>query len=174
MRMAQGLNVDLTVGMALSRTEKTVAAQKLVVKLQKDYPNNTVVKTFWLPTIRAAVELKNSNPTKAIEYLELTQPYELNPYQNLYPAYVRGQARLMMHDGAAAATEFQKLIHYRGVVQNDPVGALAHLQLGRAYAVQGDSTKAKAAYQEFLTLWKDADPDIPVLKQAKVEYAKLQ
>jgi tetratricopeptide (TPR) repeat protein len=89
-------------------------------------------------------------------------------------SYLRGQAYLLAHNGAAAAAEFQKLLHYRSLVRNELTGALAHLQLGRAYALMGDTTKAKMAYQDFLTLWKDADPNIPILKQAKAEYAKLQ
>ena len=92
----------------------------------------------------------------------------------LYPVYVRGEVYLALHQGAEAATEFQKILVHRGIVVSDPIGALAHLQLGRAFALSGDKIKAKAAYQDFLTLWKDADPDIPILKQAKAEYAKLQ
>jgi hypothetical protein len=92
----------------------------------------------------------------------------------LYPAYVRGQAQLMAHNGAAAASEFQKVLDHRGIVVNFVTGSLAHLQIGRAYAMQGDTAKAKVAYKDFLTLWKDADSDIPILKQAKAEYAKLQ
>jgi len=94
-------------------------------------------------------------------------------YGNLYPIYLRGEACLGSHMGKEAAAEFTKILGHRGVVVNLPIGGLAHLQLGRAYAMQGDATKAKAAYQDFLTLWKDADPDIPILKQAKAEYAKL-
>jgi hypothetical protein len=111
--------------------------------------------------------------------LEAAAPYELGaPPQlqvgTLYPAYIRGQAQLMAHNGSAAAAEFQKLLDHRGVVLNFVTGALAHLQLARAYALSGDTTKAKAAYQDFFALWKDADPDIPILKEAKVEHAKLQ
>lgn len=103
-------------------------------------------------------------------------PYELGSTINssLYPVYVRGEAYLAAHQGNEAAVEFQKILDHRGIVINEPIGAVAHLQIGRAYAMQGDTTKAKAAYQAFLTLWKDADPDIPILKQAKAEYAKLQ
>ena len=90
------------------------------------------------------------------------------------PVYIRGQAYLSVHLGREAVTEFQKILDHRGIVLNEPIGALAHLQLGRAYAMEGDTAKAKAAYQDFLALWKGADPDIPILKQAKVEYAKLQ
>ena len=92
----------------------------------------------------------------------------------LYPVYMRGQAYLAAHKGVEAAAEFQKILDHRGIVVSDPIGALAHVQLGRAFALSGDTTRAKAAYQDFLTLWKDADPDIPILKQAQAEYAKLQ
>jgi hypothetical protein len=92
----------------------------------------------------------------------------------LYPVYLRGQAYLLGHQGKEAAVEFQRIIDHRGIVLNFPLGALAHLQLGRAYGLQGETAKARGAYQDFLTLWKDADPDIPILKQAKAEYAKLQ
>ena len=101
-------------------------------------------------------------------------PYELGIMDTLYPAYVRGEAYLAARQGREAAIEFQKILDHRGIVLIDPIGALAHLQLGRAYALSGDQTKAKTAYQDFLTLWKDADPDIPILKEAKTEYAKLQ
>ena len=95
-------------------------------------------------------------------------------WPNLYPVYVRGEAYLAAHQGREAAAEFQKILDHRGIVLNEPIGPLAHLQLGRAYAMQGDMTKARAAYNDFLTLWKNADPDTPILKQAKAEYAKLQ
>jgi ATP/maltotriose-dependent transcriptional regulator MalT len=92
----------------------------------------------------------------------------------MYPVYVRGQAQLIAHDGAAAATEFQKFLDHRGITMNCPLGALAHLGMARAYALSGDTAKAKAAYNDFFALWKDADPDIPILQQAKAEYAKLK
>ena len=95
-------------------------------------------------------------------------------YGELYPVYVRGEAYLAAHQGAEAAAEFQKILDHRGIVANDPIGALAHLQLGRALVLAGDKAKAKTAYQDFLTLWKDADPDIPILRQAKAEYSRLQ
>jgi hypothetical protein len=128
--------------------------------------------------------LNHSQPPKALELLQTTVPYELGSPNNsgsefllgsgsLYPVYVRGLAYLAAHQGAAAAGEFQKILDHRGIVLSDPIGALAHLQLGRAYALAGDKTKAKSAYQDFLTLWKDADPDIPILKQAQAEFANL-
>ncbi|MFZ2084187.1 MAG: hypothetical protein WAU92_06815, partial [Candidatus Sulfotelmatobacter sp.] len=116
---------------------------------------------------------------QSLVYLEAAGPYELGePPQfqmgTLYPAYIRGQAQLMAHNGAAAAAEFQKFLDHRGIVVNYPLGALAHLDLARAYVLSGDAAKAKTAYQDFLTLWKGADPDIPIFKEAKAEYAKLQ
>jgi predicted Zn-dependent protease len=123
----------------------------------------------------------HSSPQQAIHELEIATPYELGlpaigfyNWPNLYPIYVRGEAYIAAHQGREAAAEFQKIIDHRGIVVNEPIGALAHLQLGRAYALQGDTVKARAAYQDFLTLWKGADPDIPILKQAKAEHAKLQ
>jgi hypothetical protein len=134
---------------------------------------------YWMPTIRAAAELNAHNPTQAIIDLEAAAPYELGqPPQlqlgTLYPVYVRGQAQLIAHNGQAAANEFQKILDHRGVVLNYPLGALAHLGLARAHALSGDTAKARTAYQGFLALWKDADPDIPILKEAKAEYATLQ
>jgi tetratricopeptide (TPR) repeat protein len=138
-----------------------------------------------VPTIRALVVLNHSQPSKAIELLQTAISYEngtpieggsefLLGAGTLDSVYVRGLAYLAAHQGAEAAGEFQKILDHRGIVLSDPIGALAHLQLGRAYALSGDKSKAKSAYQDFLTLWKDADPDIPALKQAKAEYAKLQ
>jgi eukaryotic-like serine/threonine-protein kinase len=124
--------------------------------------------------------LSRNDPSKAIELLQAAVPYELGqPFPgdvtvNMYPVYVRGQAYLATHEGSKATIEFQKILDHRGVVLNSPIGALAHVQIGRAYAMQGDTGNAKTAYQDFLTLWKDADPNIPILKEAKAEYAKLQ
>ena len=106
--------------------------------------------------------------------LEAIAPYELFDGGRLFPAYLRGETYLLKHDGRTAVAEFQKILDHEGIVSNFVLGALAHLQLGRAYAMAGDTAKAKGGYQDFLTLWKDADPDIPILKQAKAEYAKLQ
>ena len=130
-----------------------------------------------MPTIRAASEVGKDNPAQAVVDLEPTVPYDLatpGPINSLYPPYLRGVAYLAAHNGTAAAAEFQKLYDHPGIVGNVPVGALARLEMGRAYMLSGNVSKAKAAYQEFFSLWKDADPDIPVLKQAKGEYAKLQ
>jgi hypothetical protein len=137
-----------------------------------------MLKLYWLPTINAAIELDKDNSSQALLDLEAAAPYELGgagtDINYIYPANVRGQAYLQAHNGAAAAAEFQKLLDHRGIVGNFVTGPLAHLEMGRAYAMARDSAKAKAAYQEFFTIWKDADPDIPILKQAKAEYAKLE
>jgi hypothetical protein len=136
-------------------------------------------KFNYLPTIHAQVALIRKDHLKAVEVLQLTASYELGTPTDrvspaLYPVYVRGQAYLAAHQGSESASEFQKILDHRGIVLSEPIGTLAHLQIGRAHAMQGDTAKAKAAYQAFLTLWKDADPDIPILKEAKAEYTKLQ
>jgi eukaryotic-like serine/threonine-protein kinase len=137
------------------------------------------LNSYWLPTIRAAIDIERGSPGRAVELLQAASPYELGsapplPQGTIYPAYVRGEAYLLAHDGAAAAAEFRKLLDHQGIVQNFPTGALVALQLGRAYALSGDGAKARTAYQDFLVLWKDADPDIPILIAAKSESTKLK
>jgi serine/threonine protein kinase len=155
-------------------------AQSLADDLTKRFPQNTVVQSVWLPTIRAQIETGRKNPARSIELLQAVAPYELGMLSGsatnscLYPVYVRTEAYLSAHQGQLAAAEFQKILDHRGLLWNCATGALAHLGLARAYALQGDTAKARAAYQDFLALWKDADPDIPILKQAKAEDAKLQ
>ena len=129
-----------------------------------------------MPTAQAQVALNREDSRKAIEVLKAAAPYELGDVSlaRLFPVYVRGEAYLAAHQGSEAAAEFQKILDHPGVVVNEPIGALAHLQIGRAYALQGDTAKARAAYQDFLTLWKEADSELPVLIAAKAEYAKLQ
>ncbi|MGA2859287.1 MAG: protein kinase [Candidatus Sulfotelmatobacter sp.] len=174
-----GRDVKVVAALTLARTGDAPRAKALVGALEKNYPLNTVLKLYWLPSINAAVALSTGNSSQATVDLETAAPYDLAsppPLQmgTLYPAYLRGQAYLLGHNGSAAAAEFQKLLDHRGIVVNFVTGTLAHLQIGRAYAMAGDTAKAKDAYKDFLTLWKDADPDIPILKQAKAEYAKLQ
>jgi eukaryotic-like serine/threonine-protein kinase len=157
-------------------------ARTLVEDLERRFPEDTSVKFSYVPTVRAVLALNLGEPSKAVELLQVAAPYELGVPRSsmqaffgaLYPIYVRGQAFLAAGRGNEAAAEFQKVIDHRGVVVSDPIGALAHLQLGRAYALTGDKDKARTAYGNLLALWKEADPDIPVLKQAKAEYAKLQ
>jgi len=138
------------------------------------------VQFNYLPSIRGKLALNKGNAFDAIKDLESAVPYELGVSRAgdfvgnmMFPVFVRGEAYLAARQGSEAAAAFQKILDHRGLVLNQPIGALAHLGLGRAYALQGDTVKARAAYQDFLTLWKDADPDIPVLQQAKAEYAKL-
>jgi tetratricopeptide (TPR) repeat protein len=165
--------------LALARAGDIAEAEKLAAELDKTSPLDTLVQQYWLPSIRAAVALQRNDPKRAIELLKVAGATELSADRLtdisvfLIPVYLRGEAYLILHDGTAAAVEFQKFIDHRGLVANSPWGALARLGLARAYATQGDTAKARTAYQEFLTLWKDADPDVPILKQAKAEYAKL-
>ena len=164
--------------MALASAGDVSRAQLLANGLNKQYPSDTLLQRRALPTIRASIELARKNPAGALSYLQSVS-YELGawwpgPFANLYPAYVRGQTYLVLRKGKEAAAEFQKILDHRSIVLNSPMGALAELGLGRAYVLQGDTAKARKAYQDFFALWKDADPDIPILKQAKAEYAKLQ
>ena len=178
MKLAPNRDVRAIAALALARAGDTAGAEKLAAELDKTFPLDTLVQRYWLPTIRAGVALERKDPNRAIELLKVASTIELSAPMNLTillcPAYLRGQAYLMLHDGNPAAAEFQKFIEHRGLVVNFPWGALARLGLARAYAMQGDAVKARAAYQDFLTLWKDADPDIPILKEAKAEYAKLK
>ena len=173
-------DVRVVVALALARAGDSDRAQKTADQLQKQRPLNEMINAYWLPTIRAAVEINRNNPSKAVQILEAAAPYELGtPVPQLefggmlYPVYLRGQAYLLLHQGSAAATEFQKFVDHRSLMISSPLGALARLGLARAYILQGDTAKARAAYQDFLNLWKDADADIPILKQAKREYARL-
>jgi tetratricopeptide (TPR) repeat protein len=171
-------DVRVVAALVLARAGDTAGAEKLAAELDKTFPMATLVQRYWLPTIRAAVALDRKDPNRAVERLKVASAIELGQTMRdpvyLCPVYLRGEAYLMLHDSNAAAAEFQKFIDHYGLVVNFPWGALARLGLARAYAMHGDTTKAKAAYQDFLTLWKDADPDIPIYRQAKAEYAKLQ
>ena len=171
-------DVKLFAALTLARIGEIARPKQLVKELERDHPSDTLLKRYWLPTIKAALEVNRNNSSQALSLLEPAVPYELaTPPElqigTLFPVYVRGQAQLMAHNGAAAAKEFLKFEDHRGVTVNFPLGALAHLGLARAYALAGDTTKAKTAYQYFFALWKDADPEIPILKKAKAEYAKL-
>jgi DNA-binding winged helix-turn-helix (wHTH) protein/tetratricopeptide (TPR) repeat protein len=165
--------------LALAYARNANGVQRLVEDFNKRFPEDTTVQ--YLPTLRGKLALMHSNPQQALSDLELAAPYELGTpaigfynWPNLYPVHVRGEAYLAARKGSEAASEFQKILDHRGIVLNEPIGALAHLQLGRAYAMQGDTAKSRAAYQDFLNLWKDADQDIPILIQAQAEYTKLR
>jgi eukaryotic-like serine/threonine-protein kinase len=172
MKLAPNRAVQEMGAVALARAGDTASAEKLADQLDESFPVDTIVQRFWLPVIRASVAIQRKDPNRAIELLQVVGDLELT--NSLLPAYSRGEAYLRLHDGNRAAAEFQKFIDHRGVVRNRPWGALARLGLARAYNVQGDTTKARAAYLDFLAIWKDADPDLPILIQAKAEYARLQ
>jgi predicted Zn-dependent protease len=166
--------VQFGAALALAFAHDEARAQALADELAKRFPDDTVVQFNYLPTIRAQLALSRNDSSKSIEVLQAVTPYELGTPGGLYPVYVRGQAYLTARHGSEAGIEFQKILDHRGIVGNDPLGAVAHIGLARAYVLQGDKPKAKAAYQVFFTLWKDADPGIPLLITAKSEYARLE
>src|SRR5207253_11420266 len=182
--------VESEAALAFAMAGDTTQAESLAQDLGKRFPLDTQIQSLWLPTIRAQMELDRRNPAVALSILQAASPIELgqigfsNNISCLYPVYVRGEAYLAARQGSAAVAEFQKILDHSGIVWNCWTGALAHLGVARANALQArtsqgadaDSARvlALAAYKDFLTLWKDADPDIPILKQAKAEYAKLQ
>jgi serine/threonine protein kinase/Flp pilus assembly protein TadD len=184
--LSTGRDIQNGAALALALLGDAARAQALADGLAKSFPDDTLVQFNYLPTIHAQLALIRNDPVKssatrsakAIATLHAAAPYELGSGNGivaavLYPVFVRGEAYLSGHQGSEAATEFQKILDHRGIVVNAPIGALAHLGLARAYVLQGDTAKASAAYQDFLTLWKDADPDIPIFIAAKAEYAKL-
>jgi serine/threonine protein kinase len=178
LRLSTGRYVQCNVALVLALAGDVARAQALADDLAKRFSQDTEVRFYCLPTIQAQLALSRKDAPKTIEFLQAAAPYELGEgavqlYSCIYPVYIRGEAYLVSGQGAAAA-EFQKILDHRGLVQNCPTGALAHLGLARAYAMQGEKDKARIAYQDFLSLWKDADPDIPILKEATAEYAKLQ
>jgi eukaryotic-like serine/threonine-protein kinase len=178
--LAPGRYVKVLSAVALARSGDASQARTILEALQKAEPTNTYLKVYWSPVIEASIAMDQQAPDQAILALEPSLPYELGsppPVASttmVYPAYIRGLAYLAQKNGTAAAAEFQKFLDHPGVVGNFLLGSLAHLQLARAYVIAGDTAKAKAAYQDFLALWKGADPDVPILKEAKAEYAKLQ
>jgi eukaryotic-like serine/threonine-protein kinase len=176
---AHGRQVEAFSAIALALAGETAQAEHLADDLSKRFPEDTIVKFEYLPMIRGAQLLPTRDSARATEALAVSAPYELGETNTsftfaLYPVYLSGEAYLAAKQGAEAVSEFQKILDHAGVVGNEPIGALAHLGLGRAYVLAGYNAKAKTAYEDFLALWKDADPDIPVLKQAKAEYSQLQ
>ncbi|MGA9902994.1 MAG: protein kinase [Terriglobales bacterium] len=180
MALSSKPDIELLSALALARSGDTVQSSTLADKVAAEFERDTMIQSYWLPTIRAAIAINRGDAPKAVELLSVASDYELGePVQwpshgTLYPVYVRGEAYLRTGDGAQAATAFQKLLDHRGIVANFPLGALARLQLGRAYRLAGDPGKAREAYAAFLVSWLNADPDIPILKQAQTEYSKLQ
>ena len=178
-KLSHGQDVATLSAVALVQIGSVNQAEALCHELDRQWPEGTIVQKYWLPAIRAQIDLRQARPSKAIDDLGVATPLEFaNPgstaVPTLYPAYVRAQAYLAMGDGPKAATEFRKLTDRPGLVLNYPLGALAHLGLARAYKSSGDLQNSRQAYLDFLSLWKDSDSDIPILKQAKAEYAKLQ
>jgi tetratricopeptide (TPR) repeat protein/predicted Ser/Thr protein kinase len=176
--LASTRDVQTLGALALAQAADPVRASSMADDLSRRFPSDTLLKDYWLPTIRAALAIRQGNATKAIEFLQVVAPYELGspqPFQlgTLYPVYMRGQAYLAANEARAAAAEFQKILDHRGVVLNFPLSPLARLGLAQARVLQGDVAGAKTAYQEFFARWKDADPDIPLLNQARTEYSKL-
>ncbi len=163
----------------LGLTGDSAKATQMADDLASRYAENTSMQTSYLPMIRRAVALKKGTPIKPPEdaaegaRADLATPTWAS-YISLYPLYLQGQAHMAAHRAIPAASAFQRILDRPGLVLNEPIGALAHLGLGRAYAMAGDSSKARTAYQDFLTLWKNADPDVPIFKEAKAEYAKLK
>jgi serine/threonine protein kinase/tetratricopeptide (TPR) repeat protein len=181
MALAPIHDMQILGALALARAGEAARSEALAADLSKRFPDDTYLHHYWLPSIRASNAISQKSPDDAIRFLDDTTKYELGQALPqieigalLYPIYVRGEAYLAKGRGSEAAREYQKLVDNRSVVQNCPLGALAHLGLGRAYTLQGDTQKARTAYQDFFALWKDADPDIPILIAAKAEYAKLK
>jgi hypothetical protein len=174
--------VEYGVGFALALTGETRDPRALVEDLEKRFPEDTAARFSYEPTIRGLIALNQGQPLKAIEELNVATPYELGAppsafqgtFGTFYPIYVRGLAYLAARKGAQAATEFTKILDHSGIVFNDPVGAAARIQLARSLVVSGDVGKAKTAYQDFLAVWQHADPDVPILRAAKAEYARLK
>jgi tetratricopeptide (TPR) repeat protein len=179
--LSHARDVEYGAAFALAASGDEAHAQTLAIDLERRFPENTSVRFSYLPVLRAMSALSHHDPTSAIQLLHAGEPYDLGitestahiPFGAMYTVYLRGQAYLAEGRGAEAAIEFQKILGHRGIVISDPVGALARLQLARAYAMAGDREKAKASYRDFLALWKDADPGVPVLLQARTEYARL-
>ena len=177
-----GPDAEVMAALTLARANEVKQAQQLADKLAVAFPLDTLIQGYWLPTIRAAIELSRGNAERAVEAAQVAVTYELSSPSNprsgtvgsMYPVYVRGLAYLKLGKGQKAAAEFQRMLDHPGIVGNFVTGALAHLQFGRAQAMMGNNQAARESYQGFLALWKDADPDIPIYKQAKAEYAKLQ
>jgi len=184
LELSKDREVEYGAAVAQALAGDSVRLQILADDLEKRFPEDTSVRSSYLPALRALLALNHGDAARALELLQAAGPYELGVQRSsihgnfgaLYPVYVRGLAYLALHQGAEAATEFRKIIDHPGVVISDPVGAMARLQLVRAYAMQGDAAKAKAkaAYQDFLGLWQNADAEAPVYQQAKAEFERLR
>ena len=174
--------VDYAAAFALALSGDLRQARDLAQDLAREFPEDTFVQFMYLPTLRALFALNAHDPAAAIQALQVASRYDLHTsgvgfidrFGALYPIYVRGQAYLAAQQPAQAAAEFQRILDHRGIVLVDPMDAMARLQLARAHGLSGDIVKAKSAYDDLFTLWKNADPEIRVLKEAQAEYARLQ
>jgi tetratricopeptide (TPR) repeat protein len=181
LELSKGRDVQYAAGFALGLAGDYSRMEALAADLEKRFPEDTFAKFSYAPVLRALALLGRGKPADSVARLEIARQYELAVngvsfhfyLGGLHSAFVRGEALAAEHRYSEAAAEFQKTLDHRGIVGLDPVGALAHLQLGRVFALSGDKARAKAAYETFLALWKDADPTIPVLKNAKAEYDRL-
>jgi serine/threonine protein kinase/tetratricopeptide (TPR) repeat protein len=182
LELSNGRDVQYAAGLALAVSGGFSRSEALAGDLEKRFPEDTFVKFTYVPVLRAVAALGRGTPADGLERLEITRPYELavNGLNHdhfylggLHSAYVRGEAFVAAHQYVEAAAEFQKILDHRGIVGADPIGVLAHLQLGRVSALSGDKAKAKAAYDTFFALWKDADAAVPIVKSAKAEYNRL-
>ncbi|MCU1307927.1 MAG: transcriptional regulator, CadC [Acidobacteriaceae bacterium] len=174
---AKDRSLKLRMALALARSGNIDQAQRLADSLNQEFPVDTLIQNYFLPTIRASMKLHQGDPAGAVDILRPTAKYDLaypRPFNSLYPAYIRGLAFLQMGDGRSAAAEFQKILDHPGIVGRSVNGALSHLELARAQKMMGDLDAARKSYEDFLNLWKDADPDIPIYRQAKAEYANLR
>jgi eukaryotic-like serine/threonine-protein kinase len=177
MRKSQDPNLLMLGALILARAGDTKQSQQLAVKLNQLFPDDFMVQAFNLPAAKAAIKLNENNPAAAIEILRPVTPYDLAisySFDNVYPAYLRGLAYLQLKEGNLAAAEFRKVLDHPGLVNGIVIGVLSTLQLARAQALMGDGNAARKSYEDFLTLWKDADPDLPIYKTAKTEYAALR
>ena len=177
-KLSSSRDVEAVDAIALALAGDPASAAKLASDLSARFPQDTIVQSIYLPEIQAAIALAQKNPAKAIAALQPAAPYDLSTPTvainlALYSVYLRGLAYLAAHQGAQAGAEFQKILDHSGVVLYEPIGALAHLGLARARVLSGDKSGARKAYQDFFALWQHADPDIPILQQARTEYAKL-
>jgi tetratricopeptide (TPR) repeat protein len=173
-KLNRGRDVLRVVAVASALMGEREKAQRLATELASKYPNNTLVNKMMVPEVRGIIEMTEGDPAKAIEILQSASLFDLGVAMDYLPIYLRGEAYLRSRNAAGAVSEFGKILMHRGVSPTAPVYPLAQLGLAHAYAVQGNTVKARAAYHDFLTLWKDADPDIPILIAAKSEYANLQ
>jgi tetratricopeptide (TPR) repeat protein len=180
--LSNGRDVQYAAGLALALSGDSSRSEVLARDLEKRLPEDTFVKFTYAPVLRALSALERGKPTNSVQQLQIALPYEVaanglnfNHFYlgGLHSAYVHGEALIASHRYVEAAAEFQKILNHRGLVGLDPIGVLSHLQLGRAYVLAGDRIKAKSAYEDFLSLWKNADPDVPILKSARAEYDRL-